>query len=193
MRPLSPEEGCRLLAIARASIRHGLATGQPLRLAEPRPVGPLAEPGGCFVTLTLGEDLRGCIGSLQAVRPLAEDVAENAFAAAFRDPRFPPLSAAEENAVHLHLSVLSPPEPLRHRDEADLLAQLRPHEDGLIIACGQCRATFLPLVWKQLPEPADFLAALKRKAGLPAGEPCPNLQAWRYRTQGFEENARPAD
>lgn len=136
---------------------------------EPRPEQlpeALQQPGAAFVTLYREGRLRGCIGSVAAWRPLAVDVADNAVRAALNDPRFPPLGAAELDGLALSVSVLTPPEPLAWRDEADLLARLRPRQDGLIIEDGPQRALFLPAVWEQLPDPATFLAHLKQKAGM---------------------------
>lgn len=182
-----PALGAVLLAHARAAI-HERLTGEPLPLpAHSR----LTEPGATFVTLTRRGQLRGCIGSLEAHRPLAEDVRENAIAAAFRDPRFPPLTAAEWPEVAIEVSLLSPPEPIPIGSEADLLRQLRPFTDGLIIAAGPYRATFLPQVWAQLPNPRDFLAALKRKAGLDPHRPTPGLRAWRYTVTAWHEPTAP--
>lgn len=132
----------------------------------------LDAPGASFVTLTSGRApggaLRGCIGSLEARRPLREDVEANAVAAALHDPRFAPLSARELDDTVVEVSVVSAPAALPVADEAELLARLRPGVDGVVLsACGR-RATFLPQVWEQLPDPADFLARLRRKAGLPA-------------------------
>ena len=132
----------------------------------------LDAPGASFVTLTSGRApggaLRGCIGSLEARRPLREDVEANAVAAALHDPRFAPLTARELDDTVVEVSVLSAPAALPAADEAELLTRLRPGVDGVVLsACGR-RATFLPQVWEQLPDPADFLARLRRKAGLPA-------------------------
>ncbi len=156
--------GSRLCAIARASIAEGLRTGKP---AEPPCADDpaLAEPRASFVTLHLNGALRGCIGSLWPGRPLAEDVHMNAFAAAFRDPRFRPLTAAEFAHVTMDISVLTRPTPLAFASEQALLESLVVGRDGLLIRAGERQATFLPSVWEQLPEPSEFLAALKRKGG----------------------------
>lgn len=127
-------------------------------------------PSAVFVTLELEGELRGCIGSLEARRPLWQDVRDNALAAAFSDPRFPPLSPAEEKKINLEISLLSKPVPLEFRDSEDLLEKLRPGIDGVVFQCKGRRSTFLPQVWEQLPEKAQFLEALTRKAGLPAGD-----------------------
>jgi len=133
----------------------------------PRPVW-LDEPAATFVTLTLHGQLRGCIGSLEAHRSLYDDVTRNARAAAFGDPRFPPLTADELPAVRIEVSVLTVPQPLQFSSEADALRRLRPGIDGVIFQYGSRQATFLPQVWEQLPEPHEFMAHLKQKAGLPA-------------------------
>lgn len=182
----------RLPGLARASIRHALRHGTALTPNLAGLPAPLREPGASFVSLWLQGALRGCIGSLQALRPLAEDVCENACRAAFDDPRFPPLRGEEAPALRIHVSVLSPPEALVFNDERALLAALQPGRDGLSIACDGHRATFLPLVWAQFNEPGRFLEALKRKAGLPTGTPCPGLRAWRYTTRDYEAPAAPA-
>jgi AmmeMemoRadiSam system protein A len=128
----------------------------------------LTRPAATFVTLTQDGQLRGCIGSLEAYRPLATDVTENAVAAAFRDPRFLPLEPADWPRTRAEVSLLTPAEALLFTDEADALSRLRPGIDGLILTHGRQRATFLPQVWESLPEPRHFMAQLKLKAGLPA-------------------------
>jgi AmmeMemoRadiSam system protein A len=174
-----------LLDLARSSIRHGLQTGKPLRI-DPADFPPeLLEPRATFVTLHKNRELRGCIGMLKAVRPLAEDIAENAFAAAFRDPRFPPLATGEFEQLKIHLSILTLPEPITFSSEEDLLAQLRPGMDGLIIEEGGRRGTFLPSVWEALPNPKQFLRHLKQKAGLPPDYWSDTLQFYRYRTESI--------
>jgi len=177
-----------LLEVARSSIEHGLARGTPLTVTPSDYPAELQARHACFVTLDRDDALRGCIGHLEAVQPLVADVAENAFAAAFRDPRFPPLSAAEWPAVTVHISVLGVPEAMQFQDQADLLAQLHPGEDGLILQEGARRGTFLPSVWDSLPDPADFLGQLKRKAGLPADHWSDRLQVWRYRSESFGDS-----
>lgn len=166
MTAVTEQERQALLALAWQSIRQTLQQGRlPGIHLEDLPVA-LREPGACFVTLTKHGQLRGCIGSLQAHRPLALDVLHNASAAAFRDPRFPPVVTDELKQLSLHISVLGPSEALLADNEAELLAQLRPGIDGLTLDDGAHRATFLPSVWEQLPEAAQFLRQLKRKAGL---------------------------
>ena len=164
---LNHEEKRKLLDVATSAIENALNGGP---LAPPGLAGlprRLTEPGASFVTLTQGGRLRGCIGSLEPVRPLAEDTHQNALAAAFRDPRFPPLAAHEWPSTDMEVSVLSPPEPLPYASLDDLIQKLTP-EMGLVLEHTRGRATYLPQVWEQLPDPELFLASLARKAGLPA-------------------------
>lgn len=180
------ELGQTLLQLARRSISEALGEAAPATPDLPA----LHENAATFVTLTQAGELRGCIGSLEAHRPLIDDVRANARAAAFRDPRFPPLTRDELARTRVEVSLLTPAEPLFVADEADALARLRPHVDGLILAAGGRRATFLPQVWEQLPEPAVFLARLKQKAGLPADYWSHELRLWRYMVQKWQENPR---
>ena len=156
-----------LLDVARRSIESGVRTGAPINV-EPGDFSPeLRELRATFVTLRRADKLRGCVGALVASRPLVVDVAHSAFAAAFRDSRFLALGAAELDDLEIHISVLSALEPLPVRDEADLLGQIHPGVDGLVLRDGAHQGTFLPDVWQNLPEPSNFLRELKRKAGLP--------------------------
>ncbi|MDP2810981.1 MAG: AmmeMemoRadiSam system protein A [Rhodocyclaceae bacterium] len=147
----------------------------------------LARPGATFVTLTQNGQLRGCIGSLQAHRLLDQDVRANAVAAAFKDPRFPPLTLAELPRTRVEVSLLTEPQPMSFTDEADALRQLRPNVDGIIFSAGPRRSTFLPQVWEQLPEPHVFMAHLKQKAGLPADFWSSEVQLQRYEVQKWKE------
>jgi AmmeMemoRadiSam system protein A len=126
----------------------------------------LQELGACFVTLTQNGELRGCIGTLEAHRSLLQDVKANAHAAAFRDPRFAPLSAAELDETEVEISLLSAMQPLQFSGERDALALIKPGVHGVVFEYGRHRSTFLPQVWEQLPNVADFMAHLKYKAGL---------------------------
>jgi hypothetical protein len=183
----SPEDREALLGVARASIRHGFEHESSLRVDPDRFSARLREPGACFVTLRCSGRLRGCVGSLEATRSLVEDVAHNAFASAFRDSRFRPLTEEEERAdLEVHLSILTSPEPLPCRSEAELLSKLRPGIDGLILQDGPYRATFLPSVWESLVEPKKFLAELKRKAGLSEDHWSDGIRFQRYRTESVE-------
>ncbi|MBI4705902.1 MAG: AmmeMemoRadiSam system protein A [Deltaproteobacteria bacterium] len=183
----SPAERVALLALARESIAQHLRTGKPLAVRLDDHPAPLREPQACFVTLYAHGSLRGCIGCLQARRPLVEEVAQTACSAAFQDPRFPPLIEAELAQVEISLSVLSDTEPLRFGSERDLVAQLRPHVDGLVLRDGLCSGTFLPIVWERYPEPAAFLRQLRMKAGLPADHWSDRLTVERYTTESFSE------
>lgn len=175
--------GVALIALARAAISREL--GLPLPEVKPHP--RLNDPGAVFVTLTQHGRLRGCIGSLEAWRPLAQDVQQNAVAAAFRDPRFEPLTAGEFPRTCVEVSLLSTPEPMHFSSEDDALAQLVPGHDGVIFECDGRRSTFLPQVWEQLPEPREFMANLKQKAGLPAGFWQPDVSLSRYRVEKWKE------
>ncbi len=184
---LSAESRRALLELARASIGQGLRDGRALD-ANPQTQPPaLRATGASFVTLHHHGQLRGCIGHLEASEPLACNVAANAFSAAFRDPRFPPLSPAELGGLQIEISVLTPSEPIRFTNEAQLIAALRPGVDGVILTEGARRGTFLPSVWKQLPAAADFLHHLKIKAGLSPDHWSDQIRAWRYRTESFGE------
>lgn len=182
---LDADQRQALLAIGSASIASGLSSG---RLA-PWPGTPAA-PGleairATFTTLKRDGELRGCCGTVEARRSVAEDVWRNAWASAFSDPRFPPLVRSEFMQVRLEISVLSPLEPVAADSEQTLIETLRPHVDGLVLETRAGRATFLPAVWEQLPEPRRFLAELKRKAGWFAGDWPADVRAYRYTTESF--------
>ena len=182
---LGPAERAELLSLARASIAASLPSGerapyggQPLHVE-------LTRPGASFVTLRVGDNLRGCCGTIEATRPLHVDVWNNAWASAFADPRFPALTPPEWNETGIEISVLSEPQPCDVRDEVELLQLLRPGIDGVILQAGDRRSTFLPAVWEQLPEPRQFLRHLKLKAGWPADFWSPDMQVWLYTTESF--------
>lgn len=177
---VATNHGAMLLDLVKRSLAHGCQRGQPPAVNVESFPPPLQTQGATFVTLEKDGRLRGCIGSLQAHQPLVQDLVQNAFRAAFKDPRFPPLSAEELDQIHWSISILSTPEQMLFRDEADLLGQLKPGVDGLIISDAGRRSTFLPQVWEQIPEPQAFLAQLKRKAGLAADHWSPTFQAFRY-------------
>jgi AmmeMemoRadiSam system protein A len=164
---LGSEERRLLLDLAHRSIRGGFSGRGALDvpLAGLAPV--LCEPRATFVTLKRSGQLRGCVGTLEAVQPLARDVAASAYRAAFGDPRFPPLRPDECDDLQLHIAVLGPLEPVEVSSRSELLAVLRPKIDGLLIEQGPLRATFLPAVWASLPEPEAFVRELERKAGFP--------------------------
>lgn len=176
-----------LFDVARRSIRHGLETGAELPIdVEPYPPA-LRAWRATFVTLHVAGALRGCTGTLEATAPLVADVAHNAWRSAFRDPRFAPFDASELTGLSVSVSVLSPLEPLRVASEAALLAALRPGLDGLVLREGSASATFLPAVWKSLPTPREFVAELKRKAGLPSAHWSDSLRFERYRVEELSE------
>jgi AmmeMemoRadiSam system protein A len=177
-------DAMRLPAIARQAIAHTLG----LPTEKERLPDSLCENGASFVTLHQGGRLRGCIGSLVAVRPLAEDVQANAVAAAFRDARFPPLSMEDFQAVDISVSVLEAASPMPVHNEADAIRQLVPGSDGLILDFRGHRGTFLPQVWQQLPDAGAFLAQLKGKAGLPPGFWHPDIRLSRYRIAEYREH-----
>jgi uncharacterized protein len=183
------ELGHTLLQLARNAIgeNFGLAPNAAVDLPA------LHENAATFVTLTQQGALRGCIGSLEAWRPLIDDVRANAHAAAFRDPRFTPLSADEFTRTRVEISLLTPAEAMQFKDEADALSQLRPYIDGLIFSVGGRRATFLPQVWEQLPNPQDFLAHLKQKAGLAADYWSADVRLQRYGVKKWREQKEPVD
>jgi AmmeMemoRadiSam system protein A len=177
-----------LLHEARRSIATALAdeaNSEPDAAEFPE---PLRAVRASFVTLKHGDRLRGCIGTLEPRLPLIVEVWRNARQAAFQDPRFEPVTADELDALHLHIEVLGPLEPMPADSDEALLCALRPGEDGLVIECPEHRATFLPAVWASLPEPVDFVYELKRKAGLPGSYPAAELTISRYRTESFEES-----
>ena len=181
--------GDLLLSIARASIEAGLENGRPLLIdAKSMPhelneLNELMENGASFVTLKKNGDLRGCIGSPEARQPLAVDIAENAFRAAFSDPRFPALRTDEtKDGLRLSISVLSPASEINFESEEELLSILRPGVDGLIIEDGSMRALFLPTVWQQIKSPQEFLAQLKIKAGMSVDSFSPTFKGYRFIT-----------
>jgi len=176
------QSGAALIAIARAAIEQKLFGTGAVQVEAPW----LERPGASFVTLLKDGELRGCIGSLEATRPLSQDVAENALGAAFRDPRFPEVSAAEWPQCEVEVSFLSTPQPIRFTAEADLLRQIHAGEDGLILEADGRRATFLPQVWQSVPDKRAFLGELLRKAGLPAGTRLETCRVSRYRVVKFD-------
>lgn len=165
-----------LVSIARATIAGAEQPALPMAWNQPW----LRERGASFVTLRLDDALRGCIGSIEPRRPLGDDVAHNAHAAAYRDFRFEPVTPAQMPRLGIEVSVLSAREPLVAASEADVIAQVRPGVDGLYLEFRGLSSTFLPQVWESLGDPRDFLAELKRKAGLPPTFWDPELRLSRY-------------
>lgn len=185
--PISKPYQDFLKRIAKDSIAKTLHGGQPPEQGyfEVPEAFDIQIPRASFVTLELDGNLRGCIGTLQAHRPLADDIAQNAYNAAFRDPRFVPLTQDEFENIELHISVLNPPYPLPCDSQDELLAKIRPGQDGLIISDGSYSATFLPAVWEELPDPEDFVAHLKAKAGLAPDHWSKTFAVERYTVCGF--------
>lgn len=182
---LEARERRQLLELAYRSIECGV--DRPFPAPAPHEAWPpaLAERRATFTTLTLAGELRGCCGSLDAARPLVEDVWHNAWASAFADPRFASVTTREIEALDISVSVLTPLEPVAFEDEFELMQRLERDVDGLVLACGARRVTFLPAVWELLPDSGRFLAELKRKAGWSSGSLPSGTRAWRYRTETF--------
>lgn len=180
---LTDQQGSILPGLARQAVAEALGLGSLLAPDE----GWLYRPAATFVTLTRDGALRGCIGSLHAARSLLDDLAANARAAAFADPRFPPLTAEELPATRFEVSLLTPPRPLAADDEDDLLGRLVPGVDGLLLEWGEHRGTFLPQMWEQLPDRRQFLARLKRKAGLDEGFWAPDVQVSTFSVRKWKE------
>jgi AmmeMemoRadiSam system protein B/AmmeMemoRadiSam system protein A len=179
------EHGRTLLGLARTSVANALKLG-----AEPAiPDAPwLKERRATFVTLLQDAKLRGCIGSLQPTRALGDDVVANAAAAALADRRFSPLGKDDLPRVEMEVSLLSAPTAVLFAEEQELLATLRPGVDGVILASGDRRGTYLPQVWEQIPEPGQFLASLMQKAGIPADTRLTRCQVWRYQVRKWKES-----
>jgi len=171
-------------ALARRSIDFALLNDSLFKLSadEVKSVPKkLLEKKACFVTLTTSGDLRGCIGHLVAIQALYLDIIENAFSAAFSDPRFSVLSKKEFQKTKIEVSVLTNPEELKFSSPDELLEKIVAGKDGLIITKGQRSATFLPSVWEELPKKEDFLSHLCMKAGLSDEEwLSPGLRVQRY-------------
>lgn len=181
------EHGATLIRLARGAIAECFGLTVP---PVPTDEDWLAVPGATFVTLTRDGALLGCIGSLVAVQPLGVDVARNAAAAAFDDPRLPPVTASDVEAMHVHVSVLGPLKPVPVDGWDGLLAAVRPGVDGLLVQAPGHRATLLPSVWRSLPDAPHFVAALWRKAWLRPGEWPDGLGVQRYATEEFGAMAR---
>ncbi len=182
---ISSDDQRILRELAYRSIKHGLATGKPIDVDTTQYSPELQVKKATFVTLHRDNKLRGCIGMLKPIRPLVEDVAYNAWAAAFTDNRFMPLSVKEFDDLDVHISILGIPEELAFSSEDDLVNKIRPGVDGLILEEGLNRGTFLPSVWESLTSPQDFLNHLKLKAGLPQDYWSDRIQIQRYTVEEF--------
>lgn len=175
----------QLHEIAKNSIVNGLNKSEPINMELSDYDDDLQTKCATFVTLHKHGQLRGCIGILEPLRPLAEDIAHNAFAAAFSDHRFPPVSADEIDHLDIHISILATPEEISFSSEDDLVSQLRPGVDGLIMQEGNQRGTFLPSVWESVTDRHDFLNHLKQKSGLPANYWSDTIRVQRYTVEEF--------
>lgn len=175
----------KLLELGRKSIELGLEAGRLADWSAAPADADLQVARASFVTLQIDGMLRGCCGTMYPTRSLAEDVWRNAWASAFADPRFPPLAHVEYPHLEMHVSILSALEAVQAESEAALLESLRPGVDGLLLELEATRATFLPAVWEQIPEPRAFLAYLKQKAGWPAEFWSSRIRVYRYTTLSF--------
>ena len=175
----------QLHEIAKNSIVNGLNKSEPINIELSDYDDDLQTKRATFVTLHKHGQLRGCIGILEPLRPLAEDIAHNAFAAAFSDHRFPPVSADEIDHLDIHISILATPEEISFSSEEELVSQLRPGVDGLIMQEGKQRGTFLPSVWESVTDRHDFLNHLKQKSGLPANYWSDTIKVQRYTVEEF--------
>ena len=182
--------GRQLLQVARASLSSFVRHARPYTPNLATLTETLKEPASTFVTLTNRGILRGCIGSTEFRHPLAVDVAQNA-AAASRDPRFSPVTADELAAVRIEVTLLQPPQPLKYKNEDELLLKLRPGVDGVILQWGERRGLLLPQVWVRVPKSADFVRALCKKAQIPfdalRATP-PTVRAFTFQAHSFEED-----
>jgi len=174
------EEHQLLLKLAKDSIVYGLKHHEMMTIDLKQYSINLQTSAASFVTLKINSELKGCIGSLIAHQPLVQDIVHNSYAAAFEDPRFMPLIEEELPLLDIHISILSKSEPIVFTSEQELIKQLRPGIDGLILSDIGYRGTFLPSVWDELPEPEMFLRHLKLKAGLPINYWSKTLKVERY-------------
>ena len=184
---INPKDKARiLLQIARAAIAESLELSVAEKKLEDEDW--LQQKGACFITLMQQDQLRGCIGTLDAHRPLLDDVKANAKAAAFKDTRFSPLTSDELNTTQIELSLLSPIQALSFSSEQDALSQLQSGIDGLVFQYGYQRSTFLPQVWEQLPDAKNFMAHLKHKADLPGDFWSDDIKLYRYSVSKWKES-----
>ena len=183
---ISPSDRQTLLQVARGSINHGLISHQPPSIDPGQFSIALQVKRAVFVTLKLKGALRGCIGMLEPIHTIVEGVSSNAYRAAFKDPRFPPLSRSDADHTSIHIALLTYPHLIQVANESDLLRQLHPERHGLILKSGSRQATFLPSVWQLLNEPRRFVQQLKLKAGLSADAWPPDLQFQTYEVESVE-------
>lgn len=180
---LTDAESAAVVDVARRAIERAVAAGAPLDVDASDFPAPLRGQAATFVTVERKGELLGCIGSIRAHLPLVEDVAKNAAGAILHDPRCPTLRPSDVPDLEIHVSLLTPPRPMTFSSEEDLISQLRPGVDGLLLEEGFNRGTFLPVVWESLPDPRDFLAHLKTKAGLPQTYWSDTVRVSRYTTE----------
>jgi AmmeMemoRadiSam system protein A len=176
-----------LLNIAHQSIEHGLKNGECLKVNQVEYPTALQQPHGAFTTLKCNGALRGCKGSLEVTLPLVNTVAYSAYSSAFNDIRFPPLQPDEFTQLKISLSVLSPKEKLSFTNEEDLIEQIQPGIDGLVLEYNGQRGTLLPSVWKTIPDAREFLCIVKQKAGFDRDFWDEDLQAYRYTTHTIQD------
>ena len=181
------EEQENLLQLAHDSVEYGITHGKALPVAVSKFNAHLQEHGAAFVTLEKHGQLRGCIGSVEAYRPLVEDVAKNAWSAAFRDPRFGQVTQTEFHNLHFEISILTKSQSMQFSSEVDLKQQIVPGKDGLILQDGYQRGLFLPAVWEKLPDVDSFLSQLKQKAGLSADHWSESIRVERFYSFEFSD------
>jgi len=186
---LTDQEGTYLLDVARKTIQQELFEDTPVKQGNEMASPMFSEKRGTFVTLTINGSLRGCIGHIIPQETLLEGIKENAVNAAFKDPRFNPLSKKDWGNVKIEISILTDPKPLEYSDADDLLKKIRTNVDGVIIKKGYYQATFLPQVWEQLPDKKEFFTHLCLKAGMDGNEwKKGKLEVYTYQVQAFEEH-----
>jgi len=180
-------ERSQLLTLARQSLKSAAAKdGSPDTAGLP---AKFSEMKGCFVTLTTHGQLRGCIGNILPQQPLDRAITDNARNAALHDPRFDPVQPAELDKIEIEISVLTEPTPLPFNSPDDLLGKLRPHRDGVVLRIGDRMATYLPQVWAQIPDKADFLDSLAQKAGCARSAwRNPGTEVFVYQVESFSES-----
>lgn len=179
------EERQLMLEAAADAIEYGLHRGTVFPVIPSKFPTVMQQPGASFVTLEHHGELRGCIGTLHAYRPLIQDIIENAYSASRDDTRFEPIDFSDLPGLSIHLSILSPPEPMQVSDEEDLAKQLQPGVDGAILETNHQRGTFLPSVWDQCNGSRDFVRALKRKTGIPPADWPDDLRVFRYTVESI--------
>jgi len=185
---LTEEQGKYLLGEARKTIQKALSDEKEQEIEATGLPAVFNQRRGTFVTLTIGGNLRGCIGHIIPQESLIEGIRANAINAAFKDPRFRPLDREEWKRVRIEISILTDPKPLAYSNADDLLKKLRPGIDGVILKKGYRQSTFLPQVWDQLPHKEEFLSHLCLKAGLDGDEwKKGRLEVSTYQVQAFEE------